>query len=260
MVFEGVVIHKVPYKERDLIVKLMMRNGMMGSFYIYGGQGGGKHHKPTIFEIGSMVKIQIKEQRGGKVEGQELMIASESQRLWEPQLIRHNIQAFYLVCLYLEILQKFSLNFQAGSSDYENMEHEGIFSVSSNALFHLNDSLEKEQFIAHQHLTLFMIKLLFHLGIMPETDNCSYCSTSLMESSGVTFLPANGHFACTQCVSAENEKGFLLRIKKGYQTRYTDYLELSGTNFQEADKLIQFFCHHFQLKPLELKSYGLLLR
>ncbi len=259
MVFEGIVIHKVPYKERDAIVKLMMRNGMMGSFYVYGGQGGGKHHKPTIFEIGSMVKIMIKEQKS-KIEGRELMIASETSRLWEPHLIRHNIQAFYLVCLYFEILQKFSLNFQSGSTDYENMENEGVFSVTSNALFYLNDALSKDQFITHQHLNIYMIKLLFHLGIMPDTEHCSYCGTSLMEAPGVTFLPANGQFACTQCVSGENEKGFLLRIKKGYQTRYADYLELVGTTFQEGDKLIQFFCHHFHLKPLELKSYGLLMR
>jgi recombinational DNA repair protein (RecF pathway) len=45
MVFEGIVIHKVSYKERDLIVKLIMRNGTVGSFYIYGGKVGGKHHK-----------------------------------------------------------------------------------------------------------------------------------------------------------------------------------------------------------------------
>lgn len=259
MVFEGIVIHKVPYKERDLIVKLMMRNGTLGSFYIYGGAGGGKHHKPTIFEIGSMVRVMIKDQKS-KIEGNELMIAAETQRLWEPQLLRHNIQAFYLVCLYFEILQKFSQNFQNGSSDYENMEHEGIFSVTSNALFHLNDALVKEQFNAHQHLNLFMIKLLFHLGIMPDTDHCSYCGTGLMEANGVSFLPANGQFACVSCVSAENEKGFLLRIKKGYQTRYQDYMDLTGTSFQEGDKLIQFFCHHFQLRPVELKSYGLLLR
>ena len=61
-------------------------------------------------------------------------------------------------------------------------------------------------------------------------------------------------------MSGENEKGFLLRIKKGYQTRYQDYLELTGTSFQEGDKLIQFFCHHFQLRPVELKSYGLIMR
>ena len=259
MVFEGIVIHKVPYKERDLVVKLIMRNGTMGSFYIYGGQGGGKHHKPTIFELGSMVKVLIREQRS-RIDGSELMIAQESQRLWEPQNIRHNIQAFYLICLYFEILQKFSVNFQVGSSEYNNQEHDGIFSVISNALFHLNEALGKNEFVAHQHMTLFMVKLLFHLGIMPDTDNCSYCGSSLMESEGVSFLPANGQFACLQCVSAENEKGFLLRIKKGYQTKYQDFRELTGTNFQEADKLVHYFCHHFQLRPVELKSYGLLLR
>ncbi len=260
MVFEGLVIHKVPYKERDLIIKLIMRNGLLGSFYIYGGQGGGKHHKPTIFELGSMVKIMIREQKMSRVEGQELMVAQESQRIWEPQSIRHDIQAFYLICLYFEVLQKFSMTFQLNSSDYEQPEHDGVFSVISNALFHLEDSLIKKQFVAHQHLMLFMVKLLFHLGIMPDTDSCSYCSVDLMESSGVTFLPANGQFACTQCVTAENEKGFLLRIKKSYQTRFQDYLDLSGTNFQEADKLIQYFCHQYQLKTFDLKSYGLLFR
>lgn len=238
----------------------MLRNGTMGSFYIYGGQGGGKHHKPTIFELGSMVKIMIKDQKASRIDGNELMVAAESQRLWEPQNIRHNIQAFYLICLYFEILQKFSMNFSVGTSEYENNEHEGIFSVISNALFHLNDALTKNQFQAHQHLTLFMIKLLFHLGIMPETDNCSYCQTNLLEAPGVSFLPANGQFACTQCVSAENEKGFLFRIKKSYQTQYKDYMELTGTNFQEADKLLHFFCHHFQLRPVELKTYKLLMR
>ena len=260
MVFEGIVIHKVSYNERDLIVKLIMRNGTVGSFYVYGGQGGGKHHKPTIFELGSMIRIQIREQRGNKIDGNELMVAAESQRLWEPQRIRHNIHAYYLICLYFEILQKFSMNFQIDQSDYSSTEHEGIFSVISNALFHLNDSLVKNNFLAHQHLSLFMIKLLFHIGIMPDTDYCSYCGDSLMESSGVTFLPADGNFACTQCVSAENEKGFLLRMKKGYQTKYQDYAELVGTNFQEADKLINFFCHHFHLRPVELKAYGLLMR
>jgi recombinational DNA repair protein (RecF pathway) len=260
MVFEGLVTHKVPYKERDLIVKLMLRNGTMGSFYVYGGQGGGKHHKPTIFELGSMVKILIRSQKNSRVEGQELMVAAETQRLWEPSFIRHNIEAYYLVCLYLEVFQKFAMNFQWGSSDYENNEHQGVFSVLSNALFYLNDALEKNHFQSHQHLTLFMIKLLFHLGIMPDTDHCSYCGTTLMEVSGLSFLPANGQFACIQCVTAANERGFLLRIKKAYQTKYQDYLELTGTSFLEADKLIHFFCHHFQLRPIELKSYGLLMR
>jgi DNA repair protein RecO len=259
MVFEGIVIHKLPYKDRDLIVKLLLRNGLVGSFYIYGGQGGGKNHKPTIFEIGSMMKLMIKESQT-KINSSDLMISTEHQRLWEPQSLRHDIRAYYLVCLYFELIQKTSLSFQQGSSDYENQDHEGIFSVVSNALFYIEDSLTKKQFSPHQHLTIFLVKLLFHLGIMPDTDSCSYCQTELMENASVVFIPANGQFACQNCAKGENEKGFLLRIKKGYQTKYQDYHGFLGTNFIECDKLIQYFCHQYHLRPVELKSYQLLFK
>lgn len=260
MVFEGILIHKVPYKERDLIVKLLLRNGVLGSFYIYGGQGGGKHHKPTIFEIGSLIKITIRDQRS-RILDQDLMVASESQRTWEPTHVRHNIQAFYLICLYFEIIQKFAQNFKLADSDYVSKEHEPIFSVLSNAIFYVNDSLVKNQFEVSQHLTLFMTKLLYHLGIMPETDNCSHCGADLMNENHISFIAAEGQFSCINCASvAENHKGFLLRIKKSYQTKYQNYSELTGASFQEADKLIQFFCHHFQLRALDLKSYSILAR
>jgi DNA repair protein RecO len=259
MVFEGIVIHRTPYKERDLIVKLLLRNGLVGSFYIYGGQGGGKNHKPSIFELGSMMKLLTKEQRT-RIESSDLMISAEHQRTWEPQNLRHDARAFYLACLYFELIQKFSVPYQQGVSDYENRDQEGIFSVVSNALFYLEDSIKRNQFSPQQQLTLFMIKLLFHLGIMPDTDHCSHCQTELLEETAVSFLPAEGQFSCGDCVQAENEKGFLLRIKKGYQTRYQDYSHFLGTTFSECDKLIQYFCHHFHLRPVELKSYSVLFK
>jgi recombinational DNA repair protein (RecF pathway) len=259
MVFEGIVVHRVAYKERDLIVKLLLRNGLVGSFYVYGGQGGGKKHKPSIFELGSMMRIMIKEQRT-KIDSSDLMISAEHQRIWEPQNLRYDVRAYYLVCLYFELIQKFSMPFQQGTSDYTNTDHEGVFSVVSNALFYIEDALVEKAFNPHQQLTLFMVKLLFHLGIMPDTDNCSYCQTELMENESVVFMAANGQFACQQCSQGENEKGFLLRIKKGYQTRYQDYETFLGTNFSECDKLIQYFCHQYHLKPVELKTYSLLLK
>lgn len=259
MHFEGIVIHRVPYKERDLIVKLILRNGLLGSFYIYGGQGGGKHHKPSIFEIGSMVKIMTKDQKI-KTDTSELMISAEHQRMWEPSLLRHDVKAFYLICLYFELIQKFAINFQPGTSDYNNPDQEGIFSVVSNAIFYIQESLTQKNFVPHQQLTLFMVKLLYHLGIMPDTEHCSYCQSNLMEDDSVIFMPAQGQFACHNCQHGENEKGFLLRIKKGYQTRFQDYLELHGTSFPECDKLLQYFCHQYHLRPVELKSYGLLFR
>lgn len=259
MLFEGIVIHRVAYKERDLIVKLLLRNGLVGSFYIYGGQGGGKNHKPSIFELGSMMKIMTKDQKT-RIETSDLMISAEHQRIWEAQNLRYDVRAYYLVCLYFELIQKFSIPFQQGTSDYNQNDHEGVFSVVSNALFYIEDALVKKQFNPHQHLTLFMVKLLFHLGIMPDTDLCSYCQSELMDVDAVVFMPANGQFACQQCSPGENEKGFLLRIKKGYQTKYQEYAAYLGTNFSECDKLIQYFCHQYHLKPVELKSYKLLFK
>lgn len=259
MNFEGIVIHRVPYKERDLIVKLLLRNGLVGSFYVYGGQGGGKKHKPTIFELGSLVKILIKDQKT-KIDSSDLMISAEHSRVWEPQSVRHDVKAFYLACLYFELIQKFAINFQQGTSDYENKDHEGVFSVVSNALFYIEDALTKNQFNPHQQLTLFMVKLLYHLGIMPDTDTCSYCQSELMETEMVSFLSAQGQFACQSCHPGENEKGFLLRIKKGYQTKFQDYCGFIGTNFSECDKLLQYFCHQYHLRPVELKTYKLLFK
>ncbi|HXH31197.1 MAG TPA: hypothetical protein VNJ01_10330 [Bacteriovoracaceae bacterium] len=243
-----------------MIVKLILRNGLMGSFYVYGGQGGGKYHKPTAFELGAMMKVMVKDQKSHRVDTSELMISVEHQRMWAAENIRYDIHAYYLVCLYFEIVQKFSIPFEFGTSDYENADHAGVFSVLSNALFYLEDSLVKKKFQAPGHLTLFLIKLLYHLGIMPDTDTCSYCAGTLMESERVHFLPASGQFSCGQCTQGENERGFLLRIKKGYQTRYPDYLQLTGTSFTEADKLIQYFCHQYHLRPVELKTYSLLLK
>lgn len=258
MHFEGIVIHRIPYKDRDLIVKLLLRNGHVGSFYIYGGQGGGKSHKPSQFELGSMMRIMTKEQKA-RIDSSDLMISAEHHKIWNPDNIRHDIRGFYLSCLYFELIQKLALPYHHGQSDL-SADHEGIFSVTSNALFYIEDALVKKQFHAHQHLTLFMVKLLFHLGIMPDTDSCSYCSMELMSRPGVVFLPASGQFACQGCAPGENEMGMLLRIKKGYQTRYQEYEEFLGTNFAECDKLIQYFCHQFHLKPVELKSYSLLFK
>jgi hypothetical protein len=260
MVFEGLVIHRTPYKERDLIAKLILRNGLVGSFYIYGGQGGGKHSKPSVFEPGTMMRIHQRDQRARSFEGSELIIAGEHSRLWGPEHIRHDVRAFYLSCLYFEVVRKFSSAFQLGESDYQEASHQGIFSVLSNAIFYLDESLAKGTTDLPAHLLLFLVKLLYHLGITPETDSCGLCGSELAPKLGPSFIPAAGHFGCRSCVTGEDHGAFRLRIKQGYQTRYQDHHHLQGTNFREADMLLHYLCHQFQTKPIELKSYGLLFK
>lgn len=257
MVFEGIVIGKTPYKERDLIVKVLLRSGFLASFYVFGGQGGGKHHKPNLFEFGSMMRVHTKDQGRPGVEKKELLMVSEYERLWEPSQIRHNIKAFYLSCLFYEIILKFVVSYHPEHGD-QDQEHAGIFSVLSNGLFFMDKSLGENTFTAHQHLHLFLIKLLYHLGIMPDVDYCVYCGEDLVKASGVHFLIAEGQFSCLNCVQENNDMGFLLRIKKAYQTKYQQINEIHGTNFNETEKLLSYFCHHFHVKMVELKSYQLI--
>lgn len=257
MVFEGIVIGKTPYKERDLIVKVLLRSGFMASFYVYGGQGGGKHHKPSLFEFGSMMRIHIKDQGSRGVEVKELMTVSEYERIWEPTAIRHDIKAFYLSCLYYEIILKFVVSYHPEHGELDQ-EHEGIFVVLSNALFYLEKSLNAKTFEPTQHLHLFLVKLLYHLGIMPDLDYCVYCGEDLLETTGVHFLVSEGQFSCLNCVSENNDIGFFLRIKKAYQTKYQNMHEVHGTNAQETEKLLNYFCHHFHVKMVDLKSYKLI--
>ena len=154
MHFEGIVVHRIPYKDRDLIVKLLLRSGQLGSFYIYGGQGGGKYHRPTIFESGSLIKLFTRNQKT-RIDSSDIMISAEQQRLWFPQFVRHDVKAFYLMTLYLELVQKVSVSYRPGESDPSNSDHAGLFSVVSNALYYLEDALAEKVFIPHQQLTLF---------------------------------------------------------------------------------------------------------
>lgn len=258
MFFEGILINKIVYKERDLIVKLLLRNGLVGSFYIYGGQGGGKKMKPSLFELGSMMKVQVKETRRKTMEGAELMVASEYQRLWEPKKIRYDVRAYYLLCLYLEILQKLAQPFHPTESDHSHTDAEGVFAVASNAIFYLDHSLEAQSFSPSQQLSLFLVKLLFHLGIMPNLDTCGLCGIDLDEANSMSFQADQGHFSCGACAPGSNEKGFMFRMRMSYQTKFQDYLDLKDTSPSECDKLIQYFCHQFHLRPIDLRLYRLL--
>jgi len=240
-------------------VKLLLRSGHLASFYIYGGQGGGKSNRPAMYDLGAMMKVMIRPLRAKGAQVSELMHASESQKMWAPEFVRHDYKAFYLSCLYLELVQKFALTYHPEHEVDEN--HDGVFTVLSNALFYLDDAVKKEVFLAEQHLSLFLVKLLHHLGIMPETDICSYCGSDLFASIGVTFQSEHGNFSCQSCAPSEHdEKGLLYRIKKSFQTRFQDYAHLDGANFREADKMLQYFCHHFHLRPVELRSYSVLFK
>ena len=75
MTLEGIIIYKSPFKERDLIIKLLKRDGTVSTVMFYGGQGGGKNKKPSLLDLGAMIEVTIKEQ--SKHIQSDILIAKE---------------------------------------------------------------------------------------------------------------------------------------------------------------------------------------
>ncbi|MCE3011657.1 MAG: recombination protein O N-terminal domain-containing protein, partial [Proteobacteria bacterium] len=77
MEFEGLVIQVIPQKERDLIARVLLRQGTLTSFYVYGGMGGGKNSKPRLYEPGNLVKVHVRANQSGHTSQDSLKMVNE---------------------------------------------------------------------------------------------------------------------------------------------------------------------------------------
>ena len=222
---EGILTHKTPYKERDLICSLLLRSGKTVSVYFYGGRGGGKQNKGSSLELGHMIKVQLAPRRK-KLET-ELLMAKEHQLLWSGKLIRDNFQAFYLCTFFLEFMGKISVDDEL--EGIEDDHHTGLFNVLSNALFFLNDSLEKGNFDLQTQLFVFLAKISVQLGVPIDTEACLFCAKEL-NASLCMFDPQNGGFSCHECSSKRDEflsENKLLRQEYQSSTELKKLIELT---------------------------------
>lgn len=200
MQVEGIVIHKTPYKERDLICNLLLRSGKIVSVYFYGGRGGGKSNKGSILELGYMVQVELNPKRK-KLET-DLLMAKEYKLLWSGQSIREDYQGFYLCTFFLEFMSKIAVDDELDG--FEDQEHQGLFNVLSNSLFFLNKAIEEKRFHLQTQLFIFLAKLSIQLGITLDVENCLFCGEDL-KASMVLFDPQNGGFVCHDCSSKRDE-------------------------------------------------------
>lgn len=258
MRLEGIIVHKTVYKERDLICKLLLRDGSMASLYFYGGKGGGKKNKGTILELGFMVKVMLAPRR--KKLDRDIQIAQEWDLLWESKQIRQNYKAFYLMSFYSEFLQKIAPQ-KDFSFEGDTSENDGIFKVASNALFFLEQSLEKGDFRPAGHLLMFLTKMTYHLGVAPDLSRCVHCFCQIQDHPLILFSPSNGGFSCGECSSsvgkfesdsAKELRDLTLRI---LETSYKDWKEINSTERGPCEAIFHFLCHQFQWQPSHFVSY-----
>lgn len=270
MNLEGILIHKTPVKERDIIGKLLLRSGKVVNLYFYGGQGGGKYSKGSILEIGHMLKVTLAPQKK-KLETQ-LHTVKEYSLIWDASHIRKNYQAFYLLSLYAEIIQKISVE-ENLDNQHEFEEHQEIFKVASNAIFCLDDSVGKNLYQLYQQLFIFLTKLNFELGVLPDYEQCLHCHTSLNNIELARFEPHQGGFTCSECLlradqfvsqdkmlfeelkSSVELKNSLVRTLK---TPYKKYNQLGEVSRGQCNSMFNYFCYQFEFEPNHFKTWSML--
>lgn len=258
---EGLLLSKTPLQDRHLIGKLLLRNGKYVSVLFYGGQGGGKKKKSSILEVGHMLKVELSYSRSTT----DLYKAREWASLWFHKNIRNNHKAFYLMCLFLEVSSKLSLE--------ENLHDEhkdsdrsfiGLFRVLSNALLFLDQKLITSDFNRYIHFLLFLGKLLIEQGVFPQRKLCQYCDAELASLEDLSLIIDKGGFSCASCVPDSQLGGrFLWKfLGEASSTKYQEFqLNSFGNEHPEAisNALFQYFLFQFQLDRGSFKSLPMVL-
>lgn len=260
---EGLLISKIPYGERNIIGKVLLRNGKSISILFYGGQGGGKRMKPSTLELGYMLKIEI---IAGKKTSSTLKKSKEWVNLWSHNEIRLNYEAFYLMCFYLEVIVKICTeegdNQNIDDNDNDNdAETEGTFRVLSNAIFTLEKSLLEKEIHGENQLTLFLGKLLISQGVFPETNGCIVCGKKFIKDTSIILLLDQGGFACSACTDLDRSDHILLKILIEIAgTRYHDFCINDRSTRQQNNILFSYFCYQFHFEKKDFKSLSVISR
>jgi len=262
MALEGLVVQIIPQKERDLIARMLLREGTMTSVYVFGGMGGGKNSKPRVFEPGNLMRIETRSSKSGHAGGDTLHTVSDHTLLWQSTQIRHHPQGFALACLYLEMVLKTALPHQSDNT-HASREHAGLFNVVSNGLFYLDQALAQKTLQWESHLLLFLAKFLLHLGVLPDENECVFCGGDLSEEAMAPLVLEQGGFACSNCAGqVETDLGTPLPVRallaQAIRTKFQDWGSLPFTPLAVDTRLIQFWCYHFQVKLPEVTSYKML--
>jgi len=127
---EGLVLSKIPYDDRHIIANILLRTGRKISVVFYGGRGGGTKQKSSVIELGFMLAVEL---RPSKTHS-DVYHAKEWNLIWHHDQIRLTHNAFYVMCFYLEIINRIAAIENLHDVHEENTEMVGLFATLSNAL------------------------------------------------------------------------------------------------------------------------------
>lgn len=257
---EGLVLSKVPYDERHIIASLLLRSGRKVSVVFYGGRGGGKKQKSSVIELGFMLSVELTAAR----QNVDIYHAKEWNLIWHHDVIRENHQAFYLMCFYLEIMNKLAPVEDLHDVHEENKEMAGLFTALSNALVNMEKALKEKTFSLHAHAVIFLTKTLLQSGVFPEREHCTLCGTELQSFNDMYLLPEEGGFACPPCMnqrksySVQSGRELWELIGHIAHSRYSDLSAIQLEYKSLPKMLFHYFCFQFHLEEKDFKTQSML--
>lgn len=260
---EGILLSKTPYQERHVVGKLLLRSGKRISVVFFGGQGGGSKKRSSVLEVGHMLSIELSRSKSTS----SMYQAKETSLLWAHKNIRLNHKAFYLMCFYLEMIAKLSLedNLHDEHHDFDESTL-GLFRVLSNALFYLDKALDEKKFNEVSELVVFLSKVAIETGVFPDIRACIVSGISLDQVESVVLLAEQGGFADLSCLDVNEKRMFntddralLISMKKIANLKYNELDNFDFLSLDHVKSLLSFLCFQHHIERRDLKSLGLLL-
>ena len=115
---------------------------------------------------------------------------------------------------------------------YGLMADNGLFNVTSNALFYLEKALTEDKFSSSKQLSLFLVKTLLTQGVAPEITRCIFCSELFNVSGSVFLLNDLGGFSCSSCAPPDlqnmqvNDLSLLNLLQKIWPMKYAEFAQI----------------------------------
>lgn len=246
--FDGIVLKKTVVKEQDLVVSVLTENGVKLDLYVYGGKSS-KKRQSSILEYGHVLSFKLKSDQKIKSGIQTL---TDYNLKWSSSTIRENYHAFYLMSFYLEII----LNISTETEDMEHEEHREFYNLLANSLFYLDKYGKKLD--TYQHLFLFLTKVIYYMGIMPDLERCIVSDQLLAEFPSIELDFQNSGFVGTHQTSRK-DKELLKKLEQAYSTKFQDVLALENINQIYCQKIFQYFITSIGFDKNNFKLYSTLL-
>ena len=251
---EGILVSKTPFKDKHFIGRLILRNGKKASVLFYGGRGSLKK-KVSYVDIGHMIQVTLAPYKRDP----SMVQTKEWALVWAPENVRNSVKHFFLLCFFMEVVDKVAPPHDFEDEEFSDLSSEGIFRVLSNSLYMLDKNRESTFFDAPFHMFAFLGKLLLHQGLFPLRDQCCFCGEELRFKAMVNLVASQGGFSCDSCSSLNENKylggrEMLRALDLVVSVAFRDFVPSKDVNKSLSWSLFDYFCYQYQLSPGSFKT------